>query len=590
MMRSMPPTWRMVKLGVCLQRRKDTVLPATLSDPSVGLVGLEDIQDGGRGGITVRATKPQEIESLKTRFVAGDILYGKLRPYLNKVGIVHQGGLCSTEIWAFGPSALVDSQFAAFFLASSLFVDRVSSLTKGANLPRLDAEAFDSIEIPLPPLSEQQRIVEILQEAEAIRRLRSEAETKITDLVPAVFRGLFGELGSNASGWPIVPVSHFVESFEGGKSLTGTEGEFDLSRPRVLKISAVTSGVLVPTESKALPLSYEPPVEHFVKPGDLLITRANTAELVGATALIGKECPSNLVLPDKIWRFVWKDDFQGTPEFVWALFQERATRRKLGNIATGTGGSMKNISMKKLMQMRVIWPPMTLQDTFSEAVREIASLRIATDGDKVSNALQSSLSAYAFSGELTADWRETHSDKLAIEARERDATLKQAGATITRSRRATIQEEEDIWKMQADGIYADLNREQRDLLFRIAQRVGGVNYARYFTAESLSKSIDGPLRRNPQAIEGHLAVFAARGLIIPVSREEQTEDTGEFVFGNAYRLPRRDKVDHLTDEKGARLTDEKGNDLTTEEVPGDRARARELARIAAQLEKERSLS
>jgi hypothetical protein len=203
--------------------------------------------------------------------------------------------------------------------------------------------------------------------------------------------------------------------------------------------------------------------------------------------------------------------------------------------------------------------------------------------------LGASLSAHAFSGQLTADWRDVHSDKLTIEARERDTALKQAGATFTRSRRATIQEEEDIWEMPTDGVYADLNREQRDLLFRIGQRVGGVHYARYFTAEGLSKSIDGPLRRNPQAIEGHLAVLAARGLIIPVSREEQTEDTGEFVFGNAYRLPRRDKVDHLTDEKGVHLTDEKGDGLTTEEIPGDRARARELARLAAQLEKERSL-
>src|SRR5687768_13084626 len=103
-----PQSWRMVKLGDCMQRRKETVLPATLPDGFVGLVGLEDIQDGGRGGITVRQTKPREIESLKTCFRAGDILYGKLRPYLNKVGIAPQVGLCSTEIWAFSPSPVVD--------------------------------------------------------------------------------------------------------------------------------------------------------------------------------------------------------------------------------------------------------------------------------------------------------------------------------------------------------------------------------------------------------------------------------------------------------------------------------------------------
>ena len=172
---------------------------------------------------------------------------------------------------------------------------------------------------------------------------------------------------------------------------------------------------------------------------------------------------------------------------------------------------------------------------------QIAGECSAADGSKLFSDLAQSLSAHAFSGQLTTDWRTAHADKLAIEARERDAALKQAGATISHSRRATIQEMDRIFEQRTDGIYSDLNREQRDLLFRIHQRVGGVHYARYFSAQSLSGSLEGSLHKNPQAIEGYLAVFAARGLIIPVSREEQTEDTGEFVFGNAYRLPLKDR-------------------------------------------------
>ena len=488
------------------------------------------------------------------------------------------------------PTGYIDPQYLAAYLKGLQFTQWRKNQAQGANIQNLRGTELLVVPIPLPPLSEQQRIVEILQEAEAIRRLRAEAEAKSAELTPSTFRALFGEIGTNSSGWPIVPISHFVESFQGGKSLTGIETDFDVTRPRVLKISAVTSGVLNPRESKALPSSYEAPEDHFIKPGDLLITRANTAELVGATALIGMECPANLVLPDKIWRFIWRADFQGMPEFVWALFQEQATRQALGNIASGTGGSMKNISMKKLMQMRVIWPPKQLQETFSEALREVALLRNASEGNKASLTLQSSLSAHAFSGQLTAGWREAYAKKLAIEARERDAALKRVGTTFTRSRRATIQEMDSIFEQRTDGIYSDLNREQHDLLFRIQQRIGGVDYARYFSANSLSQSLEGSLRRNPQAIEGHLAVFAARGLIIPVSREEQTEDTGEFVFGNAYRLPLKDRLERLTDEAGNIITDESGEALETEGVVGDHSRGRELERLAAQLEKERYLA
>lgn len=455
-------------------------------------------------------------------------------------------------------------RFFYHWLSSPIIQARLRALARRTtNIANLAMSDLVKIKLPLPPLSEQQRIVEILQEAEAIRRLRAEAEAKTAELTPSLFRGLFGEIASNSKGWPFVPISHFVESFQGGKSLTGIETDYDGTRPRVLKISAVTSGVLNPRESKALPSSYEPPDDHFIKPGDLLITRANTPELVGATALIGKECPANLVLPDKIWRFVWKEDFQGTPEFVWALFQEQATRQALGNIASGTGGSMKNISMKKLMQMRVIWPPKELQETFSEVLREVALLCDASEGNKVSQVLQSSLSTHAFSGHLTADWREAHADQLALEALERDAALKQIGATFTHSRRATIQEINDVFEQRTDGIYSDLNREQRDLLFQIQQMVGGVRYGRYFTAEQLADYVTGPLHGNPRAIHFHLEVFNLRGLIIPLSRARR--NAAGSPFAACYRLPISKKnQEEKPVEDGFQLPDYDGDDVKAE--------------------------
>jgi hypothetical protein len=301
-----------------------------------------------------------------------------------------------------------------------------------------------------------------------------------------------------------------------------------------------------------------------------------------------------LVLPDKIWRFVWKEGFEGTPEFVWALFQEQATRNALGNIASGTGGSMKNISMKKLMQMRVIWPPKELQETFSEAIREVAILSERSGGHKVSLTLQSSLSAHAFSGDLTAEWREANQEKLAAEARDRDQVLlasqgrivqHSAHAVATSTATASL-----VFEERTDGVYSDLNREQRFVIREINRMVGGVSYIRYFNATMLGDYLrTPPLRKNPQAIEGHLAVLAARGLLIPVSREEQTADTGEYLFGNAYRLVIGEWSMSIEDENGFELLDEDGNEIVGEPLPGDRSRLREMERLIGQLEKERML-
>ena len=177
---------------------------------------------------------------------------------------------------------------------------------------------------------------------------------------------------------------------------------------------------------------------------------------------------------------------------------------------------------------------------------------------------------------------------LALEARDRDAALKEEGAALTVPRRATIQGLEDIVELPTSGFYAELNSEQRFLLSEIGRMVGGVRYARYFSAQTLSEYIPkGVLRRNPQAIEGHLAVLAARGLIIPVSREEQTEDTGVFIFGNAYRLPLQDNEQLLTTENGDGALTEAGEELIVQ-GGGDKVRLSEMERLAAQLEKERS--
>lgn len=578
MMQSMPPSWRMVKLGLCLQRRKDTVLPATLSDESVGLVGLEDIQDGGRGGIIIRQTKPQEIESLKTRFVAGDILYGKLRPYLNKVGIAPQAGLCSTEIWAFTPNSLIDSRFATFFLASSFFVDRVASLTKGANLPRLDAETFDSIEIPLPPLSEQQRIEEILQEVEEIRLLRAETEAKIAELIPAMFYDHFVD-GQEHDFLPLHKFAEVVSGVAIGRKTKGMTVEVPY-----LRVANVQAGFVDLDEVKTTTATEEEVEQFRLQSGDVLLTEGGDFDKLGRGCLWeGQVEPC--IHQNHVFRVRPVPGKLNSHFFAHYLQSAKAKHYFLKCAKKTT--NLASINLTQLKALPVPDISIEEQERFELQI-QVANECSAPSGEKTFIALARSLSAHAFSGQLTADWREANKDRLAGETRERDAALKEAGATISRSRRTMAEEIAELLQVRSDGIYSHLNQEQRLLLREIRRMVGGVEFARYFTADQLSRYLtDGPLRRNPQAVEGHLAVLAARGIIIPVSREEQTEDTGEYVFGNAYRLPTAEREQFITDEQGNRLVTEEGNSLVTGEKIGDAARLRELERLTAQLKRER---
>jgi len=263
----------------------------------------------------------------------------------------------------------------------------------------INKSAFGRIEIPLPPLPEQRRIAAILDEADALRAKRRAALAQLDEMAQANFVEMFGDLRHNSKNWPLRPISSIVLEFAGGKSI---EADTDnrIAAYRVLKVSAVTSGIFKPAESKPLPSTYLPPSTHLVRPHDLLFSRANTTELVGAVAYV-EATPPNLALPDKLWKFVWHEPRVADPLFVWALFQDQAVREEIGRRATGTSGSMKNISQSKLLSMPIATPPLEMQQAFSTKLRHIWSLkRCQRDALASAESLFTSLQHRAFRGEL----------------------------------------------------------------------------------------------------------------------------------------------------------------------------------------------
>ena len=273
----------------------------------------------------------------------------------------------------------------------------IKNLVRGIHLYPSDVA---SVQIPVPPLAEQERIVKLLDEADELRKLRVQADRRTAALLPALFHEMFGDPVANPKGWQKHPVSSFVAEFQGGTYLNPPGPNEATSIFRVLKISAVTWGKFRPNESKPIPATYEPPATHIVRAGDLLFSRANTTELVGATSYVF-ETPPNLLLPDKLWRFTWKEPRTVEPLYVWWLFQAASMRRELGVRATGTGGSMKNISKPKVMTLEVPVPPLPLQQEFAQRVTEIRALETgqAASRRRLENLFQSMLHR-AFNGEL----------------------------------------------------------------------------------------------------------------------------------------------------------------------------------------------
>ena len=264
------------------------------------------------------------------------------------------------------PRFAFDTKFL-YYLLLRLDLSRLRTATGVPGLTREDA--YREL-IAFPGIHEQRRISDLLTRAEGIVRLRREAADKAAELIPAIFIDMFGDPLTNPKQLSIRKVEDVVAKFEGGKNIQAGDGE--ASNLRILKVSAVTSGTYVESECKPAPNDYVPPTQHFVRVGDMLFSRANTSELVGATALVEHTNGSTL-LPDKLWRFVWKAEVD--PFYMWALFQSKAVRQQLSKLASGTSDSMRNISQAKLFALDLPIAKLEDQRRFGELINSARSVQ-----------------------------------------------------------------------------------------------------------------------------------------------------------------------------------------------------------------------
>ncbi|MCB0138823.1 MAG: N-6 DNA methylase [Caldilineaceae bacterium] len=176
--------WNYVEVGAVCRKSSNNVLPKSIKG-GVEYVGLENIsQHTGQLIGETFVTDPAQIKSTKTRFQKGQVLYGKLRPNLNKVWLADRSGICSTDIYVIdAQSPTVDLKYCSHVLRGKEFNKRVLAGIKGAQLPRVGWKYFSSISIPLPPLDVQRAIV---GEIEGYQRIIDGARAVVDSYKPQI--------------------------------------------------------------------------------------------------------------------------------------------------------------------------------------------------------------------------------------------------------------------------------------------------------------------------------------------------------------------------------------------------------------------
>lgn len=258
--------------------------------------------------------------------------------------------------------ASIDKKYFVFAVKYKL--KEMQNKTHGATMKHIVKKDFDNTLIPYPNEDKQKKIAYILEKVSEIIENEKYQLELLDNLIKSRFVEMFGGITEE------VPISFYINSLIAGKSLAG-EAE---CKNKVLKTGATTYDYFDSTQVKNLPLNYEPILEHLVKVGDVIVSRMNTSELVGAAAYVWK-VPKNTYLPDRLWRAELKDNCN--PIFVWQVLIQPSTKEQIRREASGTSGSMKNISKSGLLAIKVKKVSAELQNQFADFVTQADKLKSA---------------------------------------------------------------------------------------------------------------------------------------------------------------------------------------------------------------------
>lgn len=259
----------------------------------------------------------------------------------------------------------------------------------GATIPHVSKDALNSLQIPVPPLAEQERIVKLLDEADELRKLRAQADRRAAALIPALFHEMFGDPITNSKGWP---QSSFAEvgKLDRGRSKNRPRDESSLYGGKypfiqtgdVANSNGEITAYTQTYSEKGLAQSRTWPA------GTLCITIAAN---IGKTAIL----TFSACFPDSMVGFVPGEKVVVDYVRQWLVTMESRLEEAAPQMA------QKNINLKILSELTIPVPPLPLQKEFAARVAEIREMKFAQSASckRLDDLFQSMLHR-AFEGEL----------------------------------------------------------------------------------------------------------------------------------------------------------------------------------------------
>ena len=419
----------------------------------------------------------------------------------------------------------------------------------------IEGAALASFKIPLPTLPEQQRIVDVLRQAEEMVKAKRSISGKIDQLVRTMYWEHFGAWYTSDGLRDSVRISEYVDDSQYGVS----EAMEEEGSHAVLRMNSITtSGWLDLSDLKYAGLSKRDSDNTILGNGDLLFNRTNSKELVGKCA-IWRGAKENFSFASYLVRFRLKHGM--LPEYLWATLNSAYGKYRLVSAAK-QAVSMANVSPTDLGRITVPLPPLPLQEKFAQLVTQIEALRTEMLS-KVTpfEELRALVTQQALLGELTSGWREQHRAEILNAARARDELLRDRCAKVVRPiadrsplQTGTVTKQAPTRRWLFDELSEFQQRVFSTFVAYTAQPLLADDpdaFTTFCADDALTEQLTG-FSYSPDRIRRTLSQLAALGLIARITLPHINPLTLERQYLQAFRPLRDDEHTQFADVEALR--------------------------------------
>lgn len=372
-----------------------------------------------RGGIALRGELPGHEILTKTQFEAkaGDFLISRRQIIHGACEVVPaelDGAIVSNEYSTLRPRAGLVLDFLRHYSHTPYFQRTCFHSSHGVDVEKMIFKIGEWLarRVDLPPLGEQRKIAAILsavdEAIEATQAVINQLQVvKKAMMAELLSRGLPGrhtrfkptEIGQLPEDWGASALGNCLEGIDAGWSPKCDPQPAGTDEWGVLKVSAVSWGAFRPDENKRLPAELEPRPEIEVRAHDVILSRANTPDLVGRAVLV-RATRTKLLLSDKLLRLRPRGGLV-TPGYLNLVLASTISRIQIEDKATGSSRSMKNISQSALCEVTIPLPTLEEQESITNAVESV-SIRAFEEATCLGSLLEvkSALLSVLLTGEL----------------------------------------------------------------------------------------------------------------------------------------------------------------------------------------------